>query len=203
MVPWFCHRWLNCLCRKHTTRLVAIFIASKTWHSNGAGHGGGNLGNKVTHTFPLFFSKLNRIAWHVNMPGGRALSAHKAGKLIVKTDGQTKTEKRRVCKIVWSGNNKLPFLTQPDLELWVVSNLACAWSFRTQVFLCFDLNTRLWNNKSKRKYSMLVEEWQHKSFIYKMKLPQNEDLSSLCSLIPMEHQSITGLLLRIGINHII
>jgi hypothetical protein len=35
----------------------------------GVGHGGGNLGNKVTNTFPLFFSKLNRTAWHVNMPG--------------------------------------------------------------------------------------------------------------------------------------
>jgi hypothetical protein len=47
----------------------------------------------VTNTFPLFFSKLNRTSGHVNMPGGRALSAHGAGKLIVKTDGQTKTEK--------------------------------------------------------------------------------------------------------------
>jgi hypothetical protein len=43
-------------------RLVAIFIASKTWRRNGAGHGGGNLGNKVTNTFPLFFSKLNKTA---------------------------------------------------------------------------------------------------------------------------------------------
>jgi hypothetical protein len=33
------------------------------------------------------------------MPGGRALSAHRAGKLIVKTDGQTET-KKHVCKIV-------------------------------------------------------------------------------------------------------
>jgi hypothetical protein len=47
----------------------------------------------MTNTFPLFFSKLNRTSGHVNMPGGRALSAHGAGKLIVKTDGQTKTEK--------------------------------------------------------------------------------------------------------------
>jgi hypothetical protein len=43
-------------------RLIAIFIASKTWCHNGVGHGGGNLGNKVTNTFPLFFSKLNRTA---------------------------------------------------------------------------------------------------------------------------------------------
>jgi hypothetical protein len=33
------------------------------------------------------------------MPGGRALSAHKAGKLIVKTDGQTKTEKDVYAKL--------------------------------------------------------------------------------------------------------
>jgi hypothetical protein len=54
----------------------------------------------VTNTFPLFFSKLNRTAWHVNMPGRHALSAHEAGKLIVNTDRQTKTE-RHVCKIVY------------------------------------------------------------------------------------------------------
>jgi hypothetical protein len=51
------------------------------------------------NTFPLFFSKLNRTALHVNMPGGRALSAHGAGKLIVKTDGQTKTEKDTNAKL--------------------------------------------------------------------------------------------------------
>jgi hypothetical protein len=43
-------------------RLVAISIASKTRCCNGVGHGGGNLGIKVTNTFPLFFSKLNRTA---------------------------------------------------------------------------------------------------------------------------------------------
>jgi hypothetical protein len=51
------------------------------------------------NTFPLFFSKLNRTALHVNMPGGRALSAHEAGKLIVKTDGQTETEKDTNAKL--------------------------------------------------------------------------------------------------------
>jgi hypothetical protein len=49
-------------CRKHTMRLVAILIALKTRCHNGAGHRGGNLGNKVIKTFPLFFSKLNRTA---------------------------------------------------------------------------------------------------------------------------------------------
>jgi hypothetical protein len=33
------------------------------------------------------------------MPGGHALSAHGAGKLIVKTDGQTKTEKDTYAKL--------------------------------------------------------------------------------------------------------
>jgi hypothetical protein len=33
------------------------------------------------------------------MPGGCALSAHGAGKLIVKTDGQTKTEKDTYAKL--------------------------------------------------------------------------------------------------------
>jgi hypothetical protein len=33
------------------------------------------------------------------MPGGCALSAHRAGKLIVKTDGQTKTEKDMYAKL--------------------------------------------------------------------------------------------------------
>jgi hypothetical protein len=81
-------------------RLIAIFIASsQTRHRNGAGHGGGNLGNKVTNTFPLFFSKLNRTSGHVNMPGGHALSAHGAGKLIVKTDRQTETEKDTYAKL--------------------------------------------------------------------------------------------------------
>jgi hypothetical protein len=63
------------------------------------GHGGGTLGNKVMNIFPLFFSKLNRTALHVNMPGGRTLSAHGAGKLIVKTDGQTETEKDTYAKL--------------------------------------------------------------------------------------------------------
>jgi hypothetical protein len=64
-------------------RLVAIFIASsKTWHRN-----------------PLFFSKLNRTSGHVNMPGGCALSAHGAGKRIVKTDRQTETEKDTYAKL--------------------------------------------------------------------------------------------------------
>jgi hypothetical protein len=96
MISWFCHWWWNHLCRKHTTRLIAIFIASKIWCRNSVCHGGGNLGNKVTNTFPLFFSKLNKTAWHVNMPGRRTLSAHGAGKLIVKTDWQTKTKKKRM-----------------------------------------------------------------------------------------------------------
>jgi hypothetical protein len=52
------------------------------------------------NTFPLFFSKLNRTALHVNMPGGLALSAHGAGKLIVKTDGQTETEKDTYAKLL-------------------------------------------------------------------------------------------------------
>jgi hypothetical protein len=43
----------------------------------------------MTNTFPVFFSKLNRTSGHVNMPGGCALSAHGAEKLIVKTDRQT------------------------------------------------------------------------------------------------------------------
>jgi hypothetical protein len=59
--PWFCHRWWNHLCRKHTTKLVAIFITSKTWHRNGAGQGGGNLGNKVTNTFPLSSANLTEL----------------------------------------------------------------------------------------------------------------------------------------------
>jgi hypothetical protein len=33
------------------------------------------------------------------MPGGCTLSAHGAGKLIVKTDGQTKTEKDTYAKL--------------------------------------------------------------------------------------------------------
>jgi hypothetical protein len=33
------------------------------------------------------------------MPGRRALSAHRARKLIVKTDGQTKTEKDMYAKL--------------------------------------------------------------------------------------------------------
>jgi hypothetical protein len=70
-------------------RLVAIFIASKTQRRNGAPHGGGNLGNKATNAFPLFFSKLNRCT----------LSAHRARKLIAKTDGQTKTEKDMYAKL--------------------------------------------------------------------------------------------------------
>jgi hypothetical protein len=49
--------------------------------------------------FPLFFIKLNRTALHVNMPGRRALSAHRAGKLIVKTDRQTETEKDTYAKL--------------------------------------------------------------------------------------------------------
>jgi hypothetical protein len=53
----------------------------------------------MMNTFPLFFSKLNRTSGHVNMPGGRALSAHGAGKLIVKTDRQTKTEKDTYAKL--------------------------------------------------------------------------------------------------------
>jgi hypothetical protein len=53
----------------------------------------------MTNTFPLFFSKLNRTSGHVNMPGGHALSAHRAGKLIVKTDRQTKTEKDMYAKL--------------------------------------------------------------------------------------------------------
>jgi hypothetical protein len=44
-------------------------------------------------TSSLFFSKLSRTAWHVNMPGGCTLSAHGVGKLIVKAGGQTKIEK--------------------------------------------------------------------------------------------------------------
>jgi hypothetical protein len=68
------------------------------------GHGGGTLGNKVTNTFPLFFHKLNKTAWHVDMPGGHALSAHGAGKLIVKTDRQTKAEKDTYAKLCkWQG----------------------------------------------------------------------------------------------------
>jgi hypothetical protein len=50
-------------------RLVAIFITSKTRHQKlgttmvrATDIRGGNLGNKVTKTFPLFFSKLNRTA---------------------------------------------------------------------------------------------------------------------------------------------
>jgi hypothetical protein len=56
------------------------------------------------NTFPaaLFFIKLNRTALHVNMPGGCALSAHGAGKLIVKTDGQTKFEKDTYAKLCGS-----------------------------------------------------------------------------------------------------
>jgi hypothetical protein len=34
------------------------------------------------------------------MPGGRALSAHGTRKLIVKTDGQTKTEKDTYAKLL-------------------------------------------------------------------------------------------------------
>jgi hypothetical protein len=86
----------------------SFFLSSKTRRRNGAGHGGGNLGNKVTNTFPLFFSKLNRTSGHVNMPGGRALSAHGAGKLIVKTDGQTKTEKDTYAKLYLEGNRVKP-----------------------------------------------------------------------------------------------
>jgi hypothetical protein len=64
------------------------------------GYRGGNLGNKVTNTFPHFFSKLNRTSGHVNMPGGCALSAHRAGKLIVKTDRQTETKKDTYAKFI-------------------------------------------------------------------------------------------------------
>jgi hypothetical protein len=71
------------------------------------GHGGGTLGNKMMNTFPLFFSKLNRTSGHVNMPGGHALSAHGAGKLIVKTDGQTKTEKDTYAKLCGHQKSKI------------------------------------------------------------------------------------------------
>jgi hypothetical protein len=40
---------------------------------------------------------------HVNMPGGCALTAHGAGKLIVKTDGLTKAEKDMYAKLFNSG----------------------------------------------------------------------------------------------------
>jgi hypothetical protein len=53
----------------------------------------------MINTFPLFFSKLNRASGHNNMPGRRALSAHGAGKLIVKTDRQTETEKDTYAKL--------------------------------------------------------------------------------------------------------
>jgi hypothetical protein len=53
----------------------------------------------MTNTFPLFFSKLNRTSGHVNMPGRCTLSAHRAGKLIVKTDKQTETEKDTYVKL--------------------------------------------------------------------------------------------------------
>jgi hypothetical protein len=54
----------------------------------------------VTNTFPLFFSKLNRIAWHVNMPGGHALSAYGASrKAHCQNRWTDRNWKRHVCKI--------------------------------------------------------------------------------------------------------
>jgi hypothetical protein len=43
------------------------------------------------------------------MPGGRALSAHGAGKLIVKTDGQTETEKDMYAKLFINGKSPNSF----------------------------------------------------------------------------------------------
>jgi hypothetical protein len=60
----------------------------------------------VKNTFPLFFIKLNRSIQHVNMPGGCTLSAHGAGKLIVKTGRQTKAEKDMYAELCETGNSR-------------------------------------------------------------------------------------------------
>jgi hypothetical protein len=108
-------------------RLVAIFMASsKTWRRNVAGHGGGTLGNKMTNTFPLFFSKLNRTSGHVNMPGGCALSA------LSKQTDRLKLKKTRVQNCVQTTVPFIPlyaiFLKHAPPQFHTLSQVICTQS---------------------------------------------------------------------------
>jgi hypothetical protein len=79
-------------------RCVAIFVTTKTWCHDVAGIGGGNCGNTLLNTSPFCFGIHNRTLWYVKMPGGHALSAHRAGWLIIRTGRQTKMKKDMYAK---------------------------------------------------------------------------------------------------------